>query len=90
MKIFFKPSFIKDFKKIPVSIKREIRNICLVDFPALKNVYDFKEYPVKPIKGFKYYYRIRIGNYRLGFKKEGSEVIFMRIKHRKDIYTYFP
>ena len=90
MKIFFKPSFIKDFKKLSVSVKMEVKNVCLKDFPALKNIYDFKEYKIKPIKGFKNYYRIRIGNYRLGFKKEDNLIIFMRVKYRKDIYRYFP
>jgi len=36
------------------------------------------------------YYRIRIGNYRLGFKAETDTIILLRFMHRKDIYNYFP
>ncbi len=36
------------------------------------------------------YYRMRIGNYRLGFKVEADSIVLLRFMHRKDIYTYFP
>jgi mRNA interferase RelE/StbE len=36
------------------------------------------------------YYRMRIGNYRLGFKVESNTITLLRFMHRKDIYNYFP
>ncbi len=90
MEIFFKPSFIKDFKKLPKEIKSEIRRICFEIFPLAKNLREIKECNIKPIKGFKNFYRIKLGDYRIGFKKEDGTIIFMRVKHRKDIYRYFP
>jgi mRNA interferase RelE/StbE len=36
------------------------------------------------------YYRIRIGNYRLGLRYDSNSVTLLRFMHRKDIYTYFP
>lgn len=91
MVISFKPSFIKDFKSLPMEIKIETRRICTDIFPKLKNLFDFQEYRIKKISGFSKYYRIKIDNYRIGFKKEsGSEICFMRVKHRKDIYKVFP
>jgi len=90
MKVFFKPSFIKDFKNLPANIQKEVKQICFEDFPKLRNLYEFKKYKIKPIKGFKKYYRIRLGDYRIGFKKENNSIIFMRVKHRKDIYKHFP
>lgn len=36
------------------------------------------------------YYRIRVGDYRLGFAFEQSTVTFVRCLNRKDIYRYFP
>jgi len=89
MKVFFKKSFIKDFQKLPADIKMEVRNISLSIFPKIKNLKDFKLYPLKKLRGFKNYYRIKIKDFRIGFKTNG-EVIFMRVLHRKDIYKYFP
>lgn len=90
MNISFKPSFVKDFKSLPFEIKTEVRKICIVIFPKLKNLFDFKEYPIKKISGFQKYYRIKIGDYRIGLKKETSDICFVRVKHRKDIYKVFP
>jgi len=45
---------------------------------------------LKKLKGYAVYYRVRLGDYRLGLKVEGNEVTFMRLLHRRDIYRYFP
>jgi len=36
------------------------------------------------------YYRIRVGDYRLGFVFEHGAVTFVRCLNRKEIYRYFP
>jgi len=36
------------------------------------------------------YYRIKIGDYRIGMTVEGNLVTLVRFLHRKDIYRYFP
>jgi mRNA interferase RelE/StbE len=36
------------------------------------------------------YYRIRVGDYRLGFVFEDGAVTFVRCLNRKEIYRYFP
>ncbi len=91
MNVSFKPSFLKDFKSLPPEIKVEVRKVCVIIFPTLDNLFDFHEYPIKKISGFPKYYRIKVGDYRIGFKKESSsEICFMRVKHRKDIYKIFP
>lgn len=36
------------------------------------------------------YYRIRIGDFRLGLKIDQKEAIFIRLLNRKDIYKFFP
>jgi mRNA interferase RelE/StbE len=43
----------------------------------------------KPI-GHKSAYRVRLGDYRVGFFYENHKIIFARIIHRKDIYKSFP
>ena len=36
------------------------------------------------------YYRLRIGDYRLGFAIEDDKVILVRLLHRREIYRFFP
>ena len=42
------------------------------------------------MKGYRDYFKIRFGNYRVGLKKEGDNIIVKRVLHRKEIYKYFP
>jgi mRNA interferase RelE/StbE len=45
----------------------------------------------KKIQGYGSFYRIRIGDYRLGMEEVSSkEIVLIRFLHRKDIYRYFP
>ncbi|RQW80441.1 MAG: type II toxin-antitoxin system RelE/ParE family toxin [Methylococcus sp.] len=45
---------------------------------------------LKKLKGHDHYYRIRVGDYRLGLELAGEEFIFVRCLHRRDVYRYFP
>jgi len=46
---------------------------------------------LKKLTGYKTYYRIRMGNYRVGIESISSKTIrFIIIAHRKDIYRRFP
>jgi mRNA interferase RelE/StbE len=57
----------------------------------LEKIKSLAEIPgVKKMEGFTNYYRIRIGNFRLGLKLEEEKILLLRFMHRKDIYTHFP
>ncbi|MGI8952418.1 MAG: type II toxin-antitoxin system RelE family toxin [Chitinophagaceae bacterium] len=45
---------------------------------------------LKKLKGYKEYYRIRVGNYRIGLQIQNDVVTFAAFLHRKDIYKKFP
>ncbi|MBK8056185.1 MAG: type II toxin-antitoxin system RelE/ParE family toxin [Saprospiraceae bacterium] len=46
---------------------------------------------VRKLSGFTNYYRLRLGDYRIGFEIINVNVIrFIIIAHRKDIYKMFP
>ncbi|MGA1264796.1 MAG: type II toxin-antitoxin system RelE family toxin, partial [Prochlorothrix sp.] len=48
------------------------------------------------LKGYDTYYRIRVGDYRIGLEvlhqsdSGNLEIVFVRVLHRKEIYRYFP
>ena len=88
MKIDFKSSFTKDLKKIKdkdllQQLKEAIEEVELaLNIQAVSNV--------KQLKGGGRYFRIRIGDYRIGLVKEDDTVAFVRFLHRKEIYRFFP
>jgi len=82
--------FLKDVRKISDPKKKaEIEQAILTvkkaaspkDIPGLKKVTGEKP----PI-----FYRIRVGDYRIGVTIECDLVTFVRCLPRKDIYKYFP
>lgn len=44
---------------------------------------------LQKLSGTPNYYRIRVGDYRIGPALEDDMVVFVRCLHRKDIYRYF-
>ena len=51
----------------------------------------FQQIPnLKRLESAGKYYRIRLGEYRIGLIFEKDEVNFIRFLHRKEIYRYFP
>jgi mRNA interferase RelE/StbE len=45
---------------------------------------------LKKMKGYKNAYRIRLGEYRIGFLFENNTIKLSRVMNRKEIYRYFP
>ena len=45
---------------------------------------------IKKMEGFKTFYRVRIGDYRIGLELRQDTVWFITIANRKDIYKIFP
>lgn len=89
MIVEFDKSFSKSLDKLKDSeIKRRIKYIIL-DFDKAQIITDVKN--IKKLTGFKTYYRIRLGDYRLGIELKTENIArFIVIAHRKDIYKIFP
>jgi mRNA interferase RelE/StbE len=87
MKIEIRKSFTKDADKLPAPFQQQlsiiINEIAKASQPSqLGNC--------KKLTGFKTAYRIRMGQYRIGFYYENKTAELVRILHRKEIYRYFP
>ena len=88
MNVRFKKIFIKDLKKIPERIRTQIHQLIFVDIPETNKFVDIKN--IKKIKGYNTYFRLRVGNYRIGFEYDNNVIVSFRALYRKDIYKYFP
>ena len=88
MKVEFKKSFLKEIKKLKnKSIMNSISD-AIVQVESAENVAQIKN--VKKLTGYDVYYRIRVGDYRIGIKIEKELIYFVVFEHRKDIYRRFP
>lgn len=89
MKTSFKKSFAKDLKtynKDKTLLARVQETILEVE--AVDSITSIKN--LKKLKAEGSYYRIRVGNYRIGIIIEKEIVTFVRVLHRSQIYRYFP
>ncbi len=89
MIVEFDKSFEKSLEKIKSkSIYGKIEQIII----SCESSVSVDKIPnVRKLTGFKNYYRIRLGQYRLGFEAlDGNVIRFIIIAHRKDIYKWFP
>lgn len=86
---FYKRSFLKDLAKLPRRRREQIERLVFEEIPCLHNVLAIPS--MKKMKGYRRYYRIRVGDYRIGCEVgENGQVTFYRVKSRADIYQVFP
>jgi len=88
LKVEFRRSFIKDLRQVrDEALKKRVKEaIELVE--QARGLHETGN--IKKLRGGDQYYRIRIGDYRLGLLLEDDTVILVRFLHRKDLYRYFP
>ena len=88
MKVEFKKSFLKELKKLNnKGLKHSIED-CIIQVESADNISQIKN--LKKLSGYDIYFRIRVGDYRIGIKIEDDIVYFVVFEHRKDIYKGFP
>jgi mRNA interferase RelE/StbE len=88
VKVLIDESFEKDIKK--VTDKKLLNQIadCIEEIIKTDKLSDISA--CKKLTGSKNAYRIRIGDYRIGFVLENQIIILIRFMHRSKIYRRFP
>jgi len=84
----FRESFDADLSAITdAALLRRIRKV----IEQVEAARTFQQIPnLKRLEATGKYYRIRLGDYRIGLVFERSTVTFVRCLNRREIYRYFP
>ena len=89
MRLEYRSSFSRDLRRVRDA---EVRYRVLAIIEELEAVPSIAEIPsatrIKSDRGR--YYRIRIGDYRLGVVLQDDMLVLVRFLHRRDIYRFFP
>lgn len=88
MKVIFKRSLARDLKQIRNRSLLEKVRALIEQMEQASSLNELDH--VRKISDSRVYYRVRIGDYRLGLRLENDTVTLIRFLHRKDIYRYFP
>ncbi len=89
MRVLFAKSFAKDLRnhRKNQELRKQIQKI-IENVEQAEAVTELTN--LKQLKADGWYYRIRLGDYRIGLTIESDEATFVRILHRREIYRFFP
>ena len=88
LEIRINKTFLKELSRLPENQRKIIERFVFDETRNFKRPDDIPN--LKKLKGFKFYYRIRFGNYRAGLRIQDNTLVFERLLHRKDIYKFYP
>jgi mRNA interferase RelE/StbE len=89
MKTEYKNVFIKDLKALKSTPSfQAISRLVFEEIPRVENLSQIRN--IKRLRGDENAFRIRVGDYRVGFCLNGETIVFKRVLHRREIYHYFP
>jgi mRNA interferase RelE/StbE len=88
MNIVYEKSFLRDIKKVKDKTLLNDLSKILNDLKTVNEISQFLN--IKKLKGHTTAFRVRIGDFRLGFFFENNTIIVTRFLNRKDIYKLFP
>ena len=88
-RIDYTRTFLKEMSRLPIQIGKRVEEIAFGE--AIKQD-PFLAGKTQKLTGYNAYYKIRIGDYRLGLYINVVEQIveFQRVLHRREIYRKFP
>ena len=89
MKVLYAKALLKDLEAVSrnTGVKKKLSKL-IETLKAIDTLDGIRH--IKKIEGYDCYYRLRIGDYRLGLKISEDTVELIRFLHRRDIYRRFP
>ena len=88
MNVRFQASFTKDLRALKDKALLERIKELIASVEAAQNLAEVSN--VKKLHGGGGFYRVRMGDYRVGLATEEEVVVFVRVLHRREVYRYFP
>lgn len=89
MEIIYAKTFLKDLTKVfPSKRRKQIEKFVFEILPGLSSLESAGN--IEQMKGYKNYYKVRFGDFRLGILKKDNTLELLRVLNRKEIYKFFP
>lgn len=87
MEVIVTKTFTKQYLRCPANVQAVVRDL-ITDLENAKSINEIND--CKKLSGFKNYFRIRLGQYRVGVKQEKPKVFLFCVMERSQIYKSFP
>lgn len=84
----FERSFYRDLKRVRDKRALQALERLIEEAKEVSSLMEIRN--LAKLQGYENFYRVRIGEWRVGLALVEGEVVFVRFLHRRDIYRYFP
>lgn len=89
MKVHYRKKFLKQLSKVSTNSRLKIEEFVFKILPQSSSVTENGK--LEKLTGYKKFYKVRMGNYRIGIEQADDKSLIIRtVRHRKEIYKYFP
>ena len=88
MKVHYHKKFLKQLSKLPHETRGKIEQFVFDELPKTVSIQESGK--IEKMSGYKNYFKVRFGSYRIGLKSEDNILVVQIVMHRRDIYKYFP
>ena len=89
MQITFTKTFLKDLAKVsPAKRRVQIEKFVFEELQKFNSLEEIGS--AEKMTGYTNFYKIRMGDYRIGIFKFSDSIELRRVLNRKEIYKYFP
>jgi mRNA interferase RelE/StbE len=88
LRVRFQASFARDLRALKDKALLERIKTLIANVEAAQSLVEV--HGLQKLRGGGAYYRVRIGDYRIGMATENEVVVFVRVLHRREVYRYFP
>lgn len=80
--------FLKDLAKIPTRDRAKIESFVFESLPGYATIEEIGK--LEKMQGYRDYYKVRFGDYRIGIFYEAQTLVLERVLHHREIYRFFP
>jgi mRNA interferase RelE/StbE len=88
LNVRFQTSFARDLRALKDKALLERIKELIANVEAAQSLAEVSN--LRKLHGGGGYYRVRVGDYRVGLATEEGAVVFVRVLHRREVYRYFP
>lgn len=87
MTLGFRASFRKDLQNLQGQYVLRGLKLTIRQLEAAESLTDIGN--LRPLNGYKKYFAITLGNYRIGLKLEGNTAVLVRLLHYRELMRYY-
>lgn len=88
MRTSTRSAFLKQLSSLPDGVRERVEKFVFDELPALESL--SKAGNIEKLSGYKNFYKVRFGDYRVGIELENDVVVLKVVLHRRDVYRRFP